>query len=39
MILIKKIIESATPDINVMEWSCLCPLCWVCGKDHTNKLA
>jgi hypothetical protein len=34
-----KIVESVTPDPNVMEWSCPCLLCWVCHLAHTNRLA
>jgi len=34
-----KIVESATPDLYVMEWSLDCPFCWVHHLAHTNGLA
>jgi hypothetical protein len=32
-------VESATPDLNVMEWPRPCPLCWVSHLAHPNRLA
>jgi len=33
---LKIIISSATPDLNVVEWTHHCPLSWVCCQAHPN---
>ncbi len=32
-------VESATLDLNVMEWPCPCTLCWVSHLAHPKRLA
>jgi hypothetical protein len=31
---LKELLKRSIQDLNVMEWSHLCPLCWVCHQDH-----